>query len=201
MAERRGRDSRANGGWISKLSVAVIVIAAGFAVGLVAGVSWEEPGLVIGYLTGDTDAIDWGSDPTGASDKPLIDRVGRPAPQDVAAPPPSLGGSRPEAEPASPRPAPPPAPRAAPPVKSRPPSSEAAFAVQVGAFAEQTAAQGLAESLRGQGYRVYLSSGEGSAARWRVRVGPFSTRDEAERAAGRLKSGEKLPTWVLSEES
>ena len=36
-------------------------------------------------------------------------------------------------------------------------------------------------------------------ARWRVRVGPVADRAEAERLSARLKRDEKLPTWVLDE--
>jgi hypothetical protein len=31
-------------------------------------------------------------------------------------------------------------------------------------------------------------------------VGPIASREEADRIAARLKSKEKLPTWVLAEE-
>ena len=62
-------------------------------------------------------------------------------------------------------------------------ASEGPFAVQVGAFGAKEAARALAESLRGRGYEVYVSRGEGEPASWRVRVGPLPTRERAERAA------------------
>jgi cell division septation protein DedD len=34
-----------------------------------------------------------------------------------------------------------------------------------------------------------------------VRVGPFATREEADRSAARLKAEERLPTWVLDEDA
>ena len=74
--------------------------------------------------------------------------------------------------------------------------------MQVGAFAESRAAEQLAQSLRSSGLPVYVSpsaAAEGEQ-RWRVRVGPVATREEAERIASRLKSKEKLPTWVLTED-
>ena len=40
-----------------------------------------------------------------------------------------------------------------------------------------------------------------SGARFRVRVGPIPTREEATRLASRLKSGHQLPTWILSRDS
>jgi DedD protein len=88
--------------------------------------------------------------------------------------------------------------RKAAPTSTRP---IAGFAVQVGAFSEKSAAQALADSLRAHGYPVYLSPTEGDPANWRVRVGPLSTRPEAEKMAGRLETAEKLPTWVLGEDS
>jgi DedD protein len=73
-------------------------------------------------------------------------------------------------------------------------------AIQVGAFGTSRAAERLASTLRDKGYRVYVSPGTASGeARWRVRVGPLATREEAEGTADRLKKVEKLPTWILSE--
>jgi hypothetical protein len=81
------------------------------------------------------------------------------------------------------------------------PASQGGLAIQVGAFAESGSAERLAESLRAQGFSVYLSPGTGAGdARWRVRVGPLASRDEAERVAARLKRDQKLPTWVLAED-
>jgi len=74
----------------------------------------------------------------------------------------------------------------------------AGYAIQVGAFSESGSAEGLAASLRGKGFpaQVHASTGDG---RWRVRVGPLGSSQEAERMASRLKSEERLPTWVLQE--
>ena len=64
------------------------------------------------------------------------------------------------------------------------------------------AAERLAASLRDKGFSVYVSPGaRAGEARWRVRVGPLATREEAERAASRLKKVEKLPPWILSEDA
>ena len=82
-----------------------------------------------------------------------------------------------------------------------PGASAARFAVQVGAFAESHSAERLADALRGKGFDVYVSAGASSGEpRWRVRVGPLPSREEAERVATRLKAEEKLPTWVLDED-
>ena len=41
------------------LTIGAIVVSAGLAVGLVAGVTWEEPGLVISYFLGDSQDVVW----------------------------------------------------------------------------------------------------------------------------------------------
>ena len=74
--------------------------------------------------------------------------------------------------------------------------------MQVGAFAESSTAERLAERLREKGWQVYVSPGaRAGESRWRVGVGPHPTREAASRAASRLKAQEKLPTWVLDEDA
>jgi len=61
----------------------------------------------------------------------------------------------------------------------------------------------LVDRLRSLEFAAYVAEVdlEGRAgARYRVRVGPFSTREAASDAAGRLHSEQRLPTWVLTEE-
>jgi cell division septation protein DedD len=180
------------------------VVLVGFALGSVAGIIWEEPGLVMAYLAGDTERIDWGA----ATDPDESLAAGdSPQPPSVAASPPL--GSRelsdvpaPQRQKTEPQAVARKAKPAAPPktqTVAAPPTS--GFSVQVGAFADREAATVLVETLRGAGYSVYLSQGEGAAGTWRVRVGPMPTREEAESAGRRLKSEQKLPIWVLSEDS
>jgi DedD protein len=70
----------------------------------------------------------------------------------------------------------------------------------VGAFAESAPAEKLAERLRRKGLPVFVTPGAGQRdSRWRVRVGPLASRAEAERVAARLKSEDRLPTWVIEE--
>jgi cell division septation protein DedD len=186
------------------ITVGVAVVSAGFAVGIVAGIVWEEPGLVLAYLTGNTERISWGGDPD--PDETATDGELPQTPSVAAAPPlgardlPNVPAPQPEkTETAR-------ASRAAKPVG--PPTTQvvappptAGFSVQVGAFSDKQTANVLAESLRREGYSVYLSRGEGEAGTWRVRVGPMPSREEAERTGRRLKSVQKLPIWVLSEDS
>ena len=86
MTERK--TSAQGPGWPSILAVGMAVVAVGFTVGVVAGVIWEEPGLVVGHLTGETEAIDWrlGSEPSDTDE--TIAEVELPQAPSVAAPPP-----------------------------------------------------------------------------------------------------------------
>ena len=71
--------------------------------------------------------------------------------------------------------------------------------MQVGALADSAGAEQLASKLRKRGFSVYVApSAEPGSKRWRVRVGPVATREEAQALAARLE-GEKFPTWVLAE--
>jgi len=186
QGKARERDA-AGSSWLAALVGLVFLIVAGFGVGMVAGVIWEDPGLIFAYVTGETEEVAW----DGSSDT---------AP-DVAA-----RASKPERlvdpqlrrtaaiEPAAAEPA------ASPPAVAVAPTGK--VAVQVGAFESSEAAERLAESLTGKGYPVYVSPGtKAGNARWRVRVGPLATREEAEATAARLKKSQKLPTWILNEDA
>jgi DedD protein len=68
-------------------------------------------------------------------------------------------------------------------------SSRAAWAVQLGSFANRANADNLSHQLKGQGFSVYvLPGGSGASVRYRVRVGPLADRESAERMAAKLKS-------------
>jgi DedD protein len=63
------------------------------------------------------------------------------------------------------------------------------FAVQVAAPASEAAARELQDKLKKQGYGVFLEKVDTKeGARWRVRTGPYATREEAEAARARLKA-------------
>lgn len=57
------------------------------------------------------------------------------------------------------------------------------YVVQVGAFSETATASSLSADLRGRGFKAFT---EEAGAVTRVRVGPYGSRDEAEKAAERL---------------
>ncbi len=167
----------------------------GFGIGVLAGVAWEAPGLLVSHLLGRTVEVPWGSAARDAEEPETVAARVEEAPADasgglpdVAAPAPSRAAS-PGAS----------ATRLRPGVLS-PGAPELRFAVQVGAFSESSAAESLAQRLRAKGFDVYVSpSTPEGGARWRVRVGPVPTREQADRMAARLKAEEKLPTWVLDE--
>ena len=178
MAER-SRKGRGRPVLVRVVGLSMLAIP-GFALGLLAGVAWHDPGLLMGHLLGRSEEVVW----TEPRPEEGVAPVGRPeALPDVAAPSPPANATRLRPEVLSPG------------------GSEGRFAVQVGAFTESASAERLAARLRESGYGVYVSPGvQAGQPRWRVRVGPLPSRDEAERAAGRLKSEEKLPTWVLDED-
>lgn len=183
MATRRGGSGTRSPLWT--LAGLALLAIPGFLLGLVVGVAWEDPGLLLGSLFGRTELVAWspGADDGAESGTPE-------APPDAVSegPPPVSAPPRPSAT------------RIRPDVIS-PGAPAARFAVQVGAFSESRAAERLAESLRGKGFEVYVSPGaKKGEARWRVRVGPLPSRAEADRIASRLKAEEKLPTWVLDED-
>lgn len=63
------------------------------------------------------------------------------------------------------------------------------FVVQVGAFGETTAAREARQKVEKLGLKTYTQVVETDAGkRIRVRVGPFSSRDEAQQAVAKLKS-------------
>ena len=72
---------------------------------------------------------------------------------------------------------------------------DATFTIQVAAFRDRAAAEGMLKQLAERGIEGYL---EGTAAGiFRVRVGRFESREAARALAARLE-GEKFTTLVTS---
>lgn len=72
------------------------------------------------------------------------------------------------------------------------------FVVQVGAYADGKAAHEARMKLERMGIKTYLQTVETSAGqRIRVRAGPFTSREEADKVAGKVR-GSGLSTAVLS---
>jgi len=87
----------------------------------------------------------------------------------------------------APKSAPPPAPAPAP--KAEPPPVNGAFVVQLAAFIDDKGANALAAKLKKSGYEAYtepLTTSRGTL--WRVRVGPFPTREAAVAVRDKLKN-------------
>jgi len=177
-----------------------LLVVFGFSAGVIGGLLWEEPGLVLAYVTGKTEEVAWTTAAEIVADSeaklppvaapPKVAGPVKPAPVAPVATKPALPAptSQPKVKPEAPK----------PPVVAAVPAGR--IAVQVGAFADSGAAERLAERLRGRDYPVYVAPGSGPNARWRVRVGPLADRTEAERLAARLKRNEKLPTWIMEED-
>lgn len=74
----------------------------------------------------------------------------------------------------------------------------ARFIVQVGAYGENKAAQEVRLKVEKLGLKTYAQAVDtADGHRVRVRLGPFASRDEAERAAAKLK-GAGLPGAILT---
>jgi cell division septation protein DedD len=189
---RRERDE-VGPGWLSTLAGAALLLVLGFGVGLLAGAAWEEPDLVMDHLAG----------------RATEHRLAAESPAD----PPPAEEPRPPVRPLGARERPPVAARpevrvdlplvsAAPPPAPAETQEKDGFAIQVGAFGEESAAEQLADELRASGFSVHVLEGDGTGGlRFRVRVGPVADREEATRLANELKVDHQLPTWILSPES
>lgn len=76
-------------------------------------------------------------------------------------------------------------------------AAEGRFVVQVGAFSDAGKARDMRQKVERAGLKTYTSVAETKAGkRIRVRVGPFASRAEADKAAGKIK-GLDLPAAIL----
>jgi cell division septation protein DedD len=93
-------------------------------------------------------------------------------------------------------PAPPARETAAPVAESRPEPAGNGFVVQVAAVADRRAADTIARRLAAKGYPSFVSTNAGSANKYRVRVGKYRDRHEAEAVKTRLEKDEQFKPWV-----
>ncbi|MCZ6784197.1 MAG: SPOR domain-containing protein [Proteobacteria bacterium] len=196
------RRERTRGSTLGAVLGLGVLASVAFVAGGVAGLLWKEPGLLVAYLRGDTTeiALSTAAADLAAVDTPPVAALAEPRKKEsekIVTPPMVAAKSvdRPAvaAPPPSARPAP--APRSA----ARRAEEPESIAIQVGAFGERKVADGLRKRLRDAGFPAYLAAAARAGDPWRVRVGPYGTRGEAEQIASRLKLAEKLPTWVLDE--
>jgi cell division septation protein DedD len=137
-----------------------------------------------------------------AGDKPVSEPLagGRPpASPPPSSPPVSAPAERPPQTPVSA-----PAPAATAPASSaaspQAPSEPAGpgFAIQVTALRERSEAENLVRRLSGKGYSAYVvPPAAGTPAVYRVRVGKFKERRDAEAAAARLQQEEQFKPWIV----
>lgn len=116
-------------------------------------------------------------------------------------PPPPAPAPPPVEKPAPAVTAPPPPPPPAPAAEMRAPAaaepSGAGYAVQIAALNVRSEADAIAKRLTSKGYSAYvLAPANGTPAVFRVRVGKFSTRREAETVAAKLQKEEQFRPWV-----
>ena len=155
-----------------------------------------------------------GADPTTApppaavNDSAFVQNLGAPKPADELKPS-SSPESRPEASKVSKAEssvAPPPPPKQPEPAPATPkpvlttvkagatssrPGDE--FVVQIAALADRTAAEGIVKRLTGKGYSAYvINPTAGATPIYRVRVGSFKTRTEADAVAEKLGKEERV---------
>jgi len=124
---------------------------------------------------------------------PKAQAVERPAPPPPREVPPPPAAKEPAAAPA-----PAPLPVQAPVVDpARPEASGQGFAVQIAALNVRSEADAIAKRLSSKGYAAYvLAPADGTPSVYRVRVGKFPTRREAESIAARLQKEEQFKPWV-----
>jgi DedD protein len=145
-----------------------------------------------------------GSDPRTAAPPPPVDDLsyfdrlekGK-APQEELKPAPP-----PKPEPRAERVTPPPAPPKEPPRAAAIDAASAepagsGYAVQIAALNVRDEAEAIAKRLSSKGYTAYvLAPASGSPSIYRVRIGKFPSRREAESIAAKLKKEEQLNPWV-----
>ncbi len=78
-----------------------------------------------------------------------------------------------------------------------PATPKGAYVIQVFSSADQAQADRIRARLVAGGQTAYLSPiDRGGRTMYRVRVGPFKSRDEAQKVADKVRKGYKLDTWV-----
>ena len=159
-----------------------------------------------------------GSDPTAAAAPPTVDDLSyfdrlestNPSPEQLKSPEPAAPAAAQRAPAAapdvrSPAPSPPvatptPTPAAA---AARPAAATSAapagtgYAVQIAALNVRSEADAIAKRLTSKGYAAYvLSPATGTPQIYRVRIGKFGSRREAETMATKLEKEEQFKPWV-----
>lgn len=86
------------------------------------------------------------------------------------------------------------------PSSALPKAQPGAWAVQLAAFSDQTSADKLRDRLRSRGFDGYVDSVDTSNGKlWRVRAGPFATREVAETTRGRIADRIKIKGNIVTQ--
>jgi cell division septation protein DedD len=84
-----------------------------------------------------------------------------------------------------------------------PPTSGAsgAYTIQVASFSDKKGAETLSQKLKKKGYDAYVAAGEvpEKGTRYRVRIGHYPSRSDAQRAAERIQEAEKLSFLITTD--
>ncbi len=135
---------------------------------------------------GTTLAEDVGSSPPRSSPPPPSPPRSSPPPS----PPPPARQSSP------PPPPPPPAPST---TTTSAPAAKEGFVIQVFSTRDEAAAERVLKQLRQGGYPAFLSPVKvGAQVNHRVRIGPYTTRPPAKKAAEEVNGKYKLDTWITA---
>lgn len=128
----------------------------------------------------------------------------KPVPQKAAAAPapapPPAAAARPasaqnmERTPAAEKPIP--AAKAPPAAAPAVPAVDGEFTVQIAALNARAEADSIAKRLTSKGYQAYVVPPGNGAVMYRVRVGRFKTRRDAEPVAARLQKEEQFKPWI-----
>ena len=181
--------------------VAVVIFLCGVMVGR--GVRAQRPAEAVEA------SVDAATDPTAstpASREPAPSSASIPSNAPIAANetltyPDRLEGNEPPEESLQPA-------KAAPPKLATPaPKPEAAaatsgepagngFVVQVAAVNSRSEAEAIAKRLAGKGYPSFVTTPPGGVKMFRVRIGKYPTRREAETIAARLEKEDQFKPWI-----
>ncbi len=130
-----------------------------------------------------------------AAGQPVANPVGAPAPSAVAPSPPVV------AERTNDYPPPPPPVETAPTIPPPAGATGVPYAVQVGAYRNYDEANLHLENWKTRGYPAYLTSAELDSGRWyRVRLGTFATREDAQTYRDELGRREAIDGIVVRNE-
>lgn len=125
-----------------------------------------------------------------------------PSPE-AAAEPAQAPAAVPEPPPSRPEPAPAEPPRPAPAAETTPaptPAASGNFVIQVFSTKEESQAKKVLADLKGAGFKAFMSPVKvGASTMYRVRIGPFAQRGQADQTAAKVKEKfRRFETWVTA---